>query len=147
MLGWLRELVRGPTVQSELERSTRDMSLMPFEAPPPPPVPPKGFRFGSEPPSMNDLVHLDNDHPYVNAGRGDEIERFKRYGDQQPVDVGRIIGRMGSRDVRARHVGPHPHTPVEGYPGLYVEWNKEGVRWEACQNVFRQPSGRLTVTR
>jgi hypothetical protein len=122
--------------------------LMPPEAPPiapkapRPPRAPRGFRFASEPPDLNDLVHLDNDHPYLRARTGERVDFLAGYGKHAPLtNIGTVLGRMNDDDPRARVVNPGSKPS----PGLYIQEQGQQPRWYSNQYVYRQTDGRLTI--
>lgn len=117
---------------------------------PPEPVlqPPVGFRFATHPPDMEQLVHLDNEHPYRNARRHEPVLILKGPIAREELGWGRVIGRMGSNDRRSNsaykaNLYGHP----EGYPGIYFinEHGKE--EWRPAQNFYRRVDGTLQFTR
>lgn len=122
-------------------------NLMPPE-PPPAPVKrlraPRGFRFASEPPDMNDLVHLANDHPYLRSRVGERVDFLEGYGSQAKLtNVGIVLGRMNSDDPRARVA----NASSPGSPGLYVREQGQEPRWYSSHRIFREVDGRLTHRR
>lgn len=121
--------------------------------PPPPRIPkvpiqpPRGFRFASTPPRVDDLVHLDNDHAYRRARSGETLLILKGPIARIVLGHGRVVGRMGSRDPRARLVSGQPSYPAEGYPGIYFTNEHGENEWRPAQDFWRRNDSTLTFTR
>jgi len=106
--------------------------------------PPRGFRFGSTPPSIDCLVHLDNDRPYHGARRGERLLILKGPIAREVLGEGEVIGRMDSDDPRANTTTIRPPTQ-----GIFFR-NEHGVpEWRACQRIafWRREDGVLQFTR
>ncbi|TXM69616.1 hypothetical protein [Methylobacterium sp. WL120] len=112
--------------------------------------PPPGFRFGSNSPRLDYLVHLDNDHPYRRAMPGESLRIFKGPMSREVIAMGMVVGRMGSRDERSRHRGPHDYldlTRPEGWPGIYFT-NEDGkLEWRWANEFWRHEDGILSFNR
>ena len=101
--------------------------------------PPAGFRFGSIPGSLDNLVHLDNDRPYCNARRGEALRIDLSNGDEAQ---GLVHGRMDAADPRSKGRLLDPATQ-----GLFFVNERGENEWRPTCAFWRGEDGRLMLRR
>lgn len=112
---------------------------LPSRMPKVPLKPPRGFRFGSDPGRLNNLVHLDNDRPYCNARRGEALRIVLTNGE---AAEGTVHGRMDAVDPRANARLLDPGTQ-----GLFFVNERGENEWRPTRAFWREEDGRLTLKR